>query len=431
MNPVDIVYLVLLIVLVFLSALYSASDMAYSSVNKLRLEKYSLLGDKKCTAAYKAASNYDETIATILFGNDFVNILASSLASLLGTDLLAKQLGEDTATTLTSIILVVILLIFGEIAPKAIAKEHSYSLSIHLLPFYKVSSIIFYPFTKPANWLAKQMARPFIEKVPHETSLASDEELEAMVDDIEEEGVIDEGQSELLHKTIDFKETSCYEIMTPRVNVFAYDIDTPLIDFIKNPESIKFSRIPVYRGDLDHVLGYFQLKTLLRVLVKGGHPSIEELIMPIVSVPRTMEISSTMALMKETHHHIAIVRDEYGGMEGLITLEDILEELVGEMWDESDSIKDDVTSTPKKNVFIVKGSMNIDDFFERFNLNEKKIDEDYNTLSGWINDKLGRFAEIGDRFSFGKIDLKVLSLNEYSIKEVEISYHPRRKKNYE
>jgi putative hemolysin len=422
----NILYGVALLILLILSALYSACDMAYSSVNKLRLEKRSFIGDEKATRALSLVNNYDRTIATVLFGNDFVNILASSLASMLGVALFKNLWGEGTATTVSSLILLILLLIFGEITPKAIAKAHNYSLAIHLTTFVKINEVLFFPFVVPADKFAELLSSPLIEKVPAENQLASDEELQAMVRDIEKEGIIDEGQSELLHRSIDFKETSCYEIMTPRVLVFGYDIDTDLAAFLKSPQAFKHSRIPVYRGNLDQILGYIPVKTLLRVLVKGEKPHLEDLLLPIVSVPRTMMISSAMKLMKETHHHIAIVRDEFGGTEGIVTLEDILEELVGEMWDESDRVESDIVES-SHNVFLVKGKANIDDVFSRFNLNADHLPDDYTTVSGWVIDRLGRFAKVGDKLSYGKIDVVVTKAGDYTIQEVKITYHPRRR----
>jgi putative hemolysin len=321
-----------------------------------------------------------------------------------------------------------LLLTIGEITPKALAKPHNYAFARGLTGFVRVIEVLFFPFVWPANRLAEILASPFIEKAPKETSLASDEELQAMVKTIQKEGIIDESQSELLHRTIDFKETSCYEIMTPRVKVFGYDIEGPFAEFLQNHEAFQHSRIPVYKGDLDHVLGYIPVKTLLRVLVKGERPSVEELILPVISVPRTMMISSAMALMKETHHHIAVVRDEYGGTEGIITLEDILEEVVGEMYDESDKIVPDIVMTKKKNVYLVKGKTNIDDLLDHFQLDPDSLPDDYSTVSGWINDRLGRFAKVGDSFSVAHLDVVVTKVSDYTVEECKITYHKKKGK---
>lgn len=418
MKTIDIIYIVLIVVLAVFSFLFSAADMTYSSVNRRRLEAKSLKGDKKASKALSLANNYDKTISFILFGNDFSNVLLSSLGSLLGRDLLAPVVGEELASTISTFALLIFLLIFCEITPKHIASNHSFNLSKAFLPFMKMISIAFLPFVWPSYRFASLLSRPFIEKGGKEDPLASDEELEAMVNTIEEEGIIDEEASELLHRSIDFKETSCYEVMTPRVRVFGYDTDEPFENFLKKEGVFHHSRIVVYQGNFDHVLGYIPVKTLLRELVKGKKVNYKDFLLPIVDVPRTMMISSAMALMKKSKHHIAIVRDEYGGMEGIITLEDILEELVGEMWDEKDSPTNDIRKAERRNSYYVNGMMNIDDFYNEIGLDpDKLLPDDYTTVSGWIIDHLGRFAEEGDSFRVDNIYVKVLSVNKYTVKE--------------
>ncbi|HBE99362.1 MAG TPA: hypothetical protein DDW18_05000 [Firmicutes bacterium] len=326
--------------------------------------------------------------------------------------------GEELANTISSFSLLVFLLVFCEITPKHIASSHSFFLSKAFLPFMKVISVLFFPFVWPSSHFASWLAKPLIKKSGKENPLASDEELEAMVNTIEEEGIIDEEASELLHRSIDFKETSCYEVMTPRVKVFGYDTDETFEAFLKKPDAFHHSRVIVYEGNFDHVLGYIPIKTLLRELVKGKKVNYKDFLLPIVDVPRTMMISSAMALMKKNKHHIAVVRDEYGGMEGIITLEDILEELVGEMWDEKDSPTNDLRKAERRNSYYVNGTMNIDDFYNEMGLDpDKLLPDDYTTVSGWIIDHLGRFAVVGDSFRVGNIYVKVTEVTPYTVKE--------------
>lgn len=418
MKTIDIVYIVLIAILAVFSFLYSAADMTYSSANRRRLEVMSMKGDKKAARALHFANNYDQTIAVILFGNDFSNVLLSSLGSLLGRDLLAPHVGEDLASTISTFALLAFVLIFCEITPKRLASGHSVSLSKIFVPFMNAVSVIFFPIVWPSSHFAKWVSSPLLKKSGTEDPLASDEELEAMVNTIEEEGIIDEDQSELLHRSIDFKETSCYEVMTPRVKVHGYDTDEPFEKFIKREEAFHHSRLIVYKGNFDHVLGYIPVKTLLRELVKGKKVDYRDFLLPIVDVPRTMMISSAMALMKKSKHHIAIVRDEYGGVEGIITLEDILEELVGEMWDEKDHPITDIRKGDRRNTYYVKGTMNIDDFFNEMGLDpDKLLPDDYTTVSGWIIDHLGRFAEVGDSFKAANIYIKVTEVSKYTVTE--------------
>lgn len=423
MNSQDIVYLIVIIICLVLSALFSMLDMAYSSVKVARLEREASKGDKKSIKALNYAKNYDETIATVLFGNDFVNVLASSLASLLGKDILQPVVGDYYAT-LSSLILLIILLIFGEILPKAIGNMLSYSISRHSAYIMTFFRYLFLPIVYPINLLVSKTTSKLAEKAGPESQVASDPELETMVDEIKKEGIIDSNQSELLHRSIDFKETSCYEIMTPRIRVFGYDIETSFDEFLKDKDCFKHSRIVVYKENLDHVIGYIPVKNLLRVLVQGKNPEVYKLTLPIVSVPRTMMISSALELMKASRHHIAIVKDEYGGTEGIITMEDILEELVGDMWDEVDEPMLYIQPLKEKDTYLVDGPLNIDDFMNHFNIDPDKLSDDYSTVSGFILNQLGRFAKVGDSFKFENLEFKVLKVTEYTVALVMVKAYP-------
>lgn len=427
MRTVDYIYLAVIIVCLLLSATFSAADMAYSSVSTSRLTKESKEGKRSARRALKLAKDYDRTIATILFGNDFVNVLASSLNAILFVDILKGTSAENLAETIGSIILLFALLFVGEITPKAIAKNHSFSLSKIFSGYVSVLEYLFFPIVWPSNKFAEIVSSPFLEKAGKEKQVASDEELEAMVDIIEDEGLIDEDQSELLHRSLDFKETSCYEVMTPRVKVFGYDVSTSFENFLKKPDIFDFSRIIVYKGDMDHVIGYLPVKTLLRQMVMGTLKGYESLLMPIVSVPRTMMVSSVVELMKENRHHIALVRDEFGGTEGIVTLEDILEELVGEMWDENDKPSTSIIKTKKRNTYIVKGDTNIDDFYNYFDLDpDRLLEDDFTTVSGWVVDKLGRFAKKGDMVTNGPIRLVVTKCNQFTVTEAEVRWNKKK-----
>lgn len=412
-------YLVLIVFLILCCAFFSSADMVYSSVSRLRLEKVAA-HNPSAKLALSLLKNYDKTIASILFGNDLASIIAPSIGTLLAY-LLFPNLSYNTL--LVSSILIVLILIFGEILPKSFGRTYSYRLSlIYARPVYVVC-IIF----GPTAFLAGKFASLFSKNVQKVDDVLEDEEVQSMIDEIEEEGVIDEDQSELLHNSIEFKDTTAEEIMTPRVSLVGFDIRNDLNQFVKQTEHLKHSRILVYRKNFDSILGYIPTKSLLKAML--GHENLvaEKLMLPVNNVPSTMEISAILKQMKKSHHHIAIVKDEYGGTAGILTLEDILEELVGELYDESESVQEEVIEGKKKNEFIVLGKMNIDDFFDRFQLDDERLDEDYNTVSGWVNDKLGRFGKKGDKFSYEKIDLVVTKATEFTIVEVKVNFHPRRK----
>ncbi len=425
-------YWILIGVFAVLSALYSASDAAISSVNLSRLELLSEKGDKRYKLAYEEAKNYDNSIATILFGNDFVNIFISSLLSIVVADMLSGSSLLPYSDLFSILISVILVLILGDIFPKTLASNHPLSFARFLSPFIKASSFIFYPFVTPISFLAKKIASPIIEKAPEETLVMSDDELAMMVEEINDEGIFDDDQSELLHRSLSFKDTSSYDIMTPRVDIVGYDIEEPFSTYLEREDAFKHSRIIVYKKDLDHVLGYIQAKTLLRLLVKDKKVDLKKLILPTLFVPRTQELSDVLSSMKDEHIHIAVIKDEFGGTEGIVTMEDILEELVGEMWDEDDKVALDFKRVEgTRNSYIVSGSVNIERFFEKFEMDEDVLEDDYSTLSGYINDKLGRFAEVGDKLRLGKVDITVKEVEDYCVKSALVRFYPKRKEKEE
>lgn len=425
-----LLYCLAIFVLMIFSAFFSLVDSTYSTVNILRLEKAKSRKESHAAEALCYAENYDKTITTVLFGNNLANILMSSLITLVGEELFAINgyMGSAAlSSTMMSLYLLLAMLLFCEIMPKVLGKIYSYRLAKLSAPILHFFEIIFFPVvyltTRFANWIASLLIRNHKSEGPS----TSDEELEEMVKTIEEEGIIDSEQSKLLHNSIIFKDTTAEEIMTPRVAVSGISYTASLTDYFNDEKMMSFSRIIVYKKNYDHIVGYIPTKSLLKARLKGENPSIPSLMLPILSVPSTIEISSILRLMKKSHHHIAVVKDEYGGTAGILTLEDILEELVGELYDESEHVEPFVQPTARRNVYLVQGKMDIDDFFERFSLDSDFIEEDYNTLSGWINDKMGRFAIEGDKFSYEKIDVEVVEATPYTVSIAEVSYHPRRK----
>lgn len=417
------IYVVLIGVLLVLSALFSCADMTYSVAPIKRLEAK---GTKGSLLAAELARNYDRTIVTILFGNNLVNILASSLvAATSRLDIPLFGQNRDLTATMAELVLLLLILVFGEILPKVIGKSYSFRLAILFAKPVKAMQYVFLPVALSVSALAKLLTRPVVQRVSS-PSVPTDEELQAMVDTIEEEGFIDEDQSEMLTSAIEFKDTCAYEIMTPRVKVEGIEENESLTKRVQSGE-LHHSRIIVYSKNLDNVKGYIPLKEAQRALLRTGKAELSELMIPILSVPRTMEISMILKAMKQSHHHIVLVKDEYGGNEGIVTMEDILEELVGEMFDESEPIKEEIEKTSKRNVYLVKGSIHIEDFFDYFHIDEEELEEDVETLSGFLNDRLGRFAREGDILTIGKVDIVVKKATPYITEEALVYYHPRRK----
>lgn len=414
--------IIAIVILVIFSGIFSSADIVYAAVNQLKLKKEKT---KPSKLALKFAEDYETTVTTILFCNNLVNIAATSLATLLAAKIFAGM--GDGGQTLMTVIMLIVILIFGEIIPKVIGRSFSYSLSKAMAyPLY-VLQIIFFPIVWVTSRVGIGISKLFIRK-NRETDAMNDDILEEFVEAIEKEGVIDEDQSDLLKNAIDFKETQAYEIMTPRIDMYAIDIDDKLEDILKDEETLfRHSRIPVYKDSIDNIVGIVSTKVLLRNLLAKKEFSIESIMMDVINVPHTMGISEILELMKKTKKHVVVVKDEFGGTDGLLTMEDILEELVGEMWDEYDTVNVDYEKV-KKNHYIVNGSMNIEEFFELVDL-ECPQDIDYTTVGGWVIDLLGRFGKKHDKLAFKNLRIEVLEAEEFTVEKIYVRVFKKKKNN--
>lgn len=407
-----------IVVLIILSGFFSAADMVYGAVNQLRLKKRAEKGKKTAKWAYKLARDYSGTIATVLFCNNLVNIGAASLATIVGVDLLGKAVGAPVAT----VVLLLLVLTFGEIVPKAVGRIYSYRLSLIFVYPVWVFRVIFFPVVWLTSSFAKLCAKPFI-KIKKEAfeSGVSGEELEEMVDTIEAEGVIDEGEGELLRSAIGFRETRAYEIMTPRVDVYAIELNSDVHKLIAREESELFrhSRVPVYRKSIDRIVGFVSTKIILKKLLKGEMIDLPALLVKPFFVPRSMLIKDVLSVLKAHKAHVAIVKDEYGGTEGLLTIEDIVEELVGDIWDENDVVSEPYEKLGA-NKYVVDGAMGLGDFFKLLDVRE---DEEARSASvgGWCVDRLGRFAKEGDRFSYENIDVSIVEVKDFTVEKLIVT----------
>ncbi len=418
------IYVAVIAVLLVFSAFFSCADMTFSTAPIKRLRRH---GTKGADLAAELAENYDKTIVTILFGNNLVNILASSFgAALTRLNIPLFANNRDVVAMVVELCLLLIILIFGEILPKVIGKAYSFRLAILFAKPINALRYVFYPFVVSTSWIARMLTRPLFAKLKTEPSSPSDDELQAMVDTIEEEGFIDEDESEMLSDAIEFKDTCAYEIMTPRIKIEGFEANDNLSKAVESGK-LRHSRIIVYEKNLDNVLGYLPLKEVQKALLSSKKVAVTDYMLPILSVPHTMEISMILKAMKQSHHHIVLVKDEYGGNDGIVTMEDILEELVGEMFDESEPIREEIEKTEKRNVYLAKGSIHIEDFFEYFHIDEEELEDGVETLSGWLSDRLGRFAKEGDIVTIGKVDIVVKKATPYTTEEALVYYHPRRK----
>ena len=404
-------YLIALILLIF-SAFFSACDMVYGMVDKSRLERDVEKGNKAAKVALKLANDYEFTISSILFGNNLVNILASSIIAIIGL-----TIDPNNGPTIAAFIFTIILIITGEFLPKAFAKRFNYSLSKIFAYPVRIFTFIFFIITWPVSKFFKLFKKLFTKKA-HEEEQIDDKVLDEMLDEIEESGELKGNEAEIVRGAIDLFDIEAYEIMTPRVDVYAIDIDDPIEEILQKEGLLDYSRVPIYKDTIDNIVGILPIKVLSRKLLKGEEIDISKLMYEPIKVPHNHQIIDLLHEFKKTFVHIAVVIDEYGGTEGIITMEDILEEVVGDIFDETDEIEEDFVKT-RKGTYIVDGGMNIEDVFELIGYNEE-VDTSYSTIGGFCQEYINGFAKKGDKFKFSHYKVTILDADEFTAKKIQI-----------
>ena len=408
------------IVCVILSAFFSSCEIAYSSVSRIRLKKEAEEGNKKAEAALKIIDNYSQTLSTILIGNNLVNILISSVGTIILTRLMTNY--DEDIISITSILLfTIILLIFGEILPKAFANKNSHFLALFYTRIYNFFRIVFFPITWVVNKMLGRILRKFKHKDDEPT--ATDEELITITEELEEEGIIDEDDAELIKSAIDFIDVVAQEIMIPRVDVYAIDIDDPLRESIQDEEIYRYSRVPVYEDTIDNIIGILQTSDMMKLILNNQEVDIRSLLREPLYVHKTKPISAILTEMKNEHNHIAIVVDEFGGVMGILTMEDIIEELIGDVFDELDEVVLDYHQISETE-YQVDGDMNIYDFLELIEYDDRDYESEYTTVGGWCTDMLQKFPETGDTFDFANITVTILDVDKMRVGNIKVDIHP-------
>lgn len=323
--------IVTIIIMIILSAYFSATETAFSSLNRIRIKNLAESGNRRAKLAYRLAGNYDELISSVLVGNNIVNITASSVA----TVLFIQMLGGSAGPTASTVAMTIIILIFGEVTPKSIAKESPEAFAMFSAPIINVLIYVF----KPINFLLvgiKKLVSRFI-KVSDDRTI-SESELLTIVEEAEQEGGINANESTLIHNVIEFDDLEAIDIFTPRVDVEAIPADSDVEDIAQLFIQTGFSRLPVYEESIDNIIGLINEKDFHNYVVRGG-AALESIVKPVEFIPPSMKISVLLKLLQKNKSHLAVIVDEFGGTEGIVTLEDIIEELVGEIWDEHEDRK--------------------------------------------------------------------------------------------
>ncbi len=398
-----------LAVLILFSAYFSASETAFSSMSRIRMKNLASDGNKKAKLVVKLSENYDKLISTILIGNNIVNIAASSIAAVLFVDLLG-----DKGVSISTVVLTIVILIFGEITPKSLAKNFPEKFAMFSAPMLNAIVILLTPLN--FLFLLWQKLVYKVVKITDDRGV-TEEELLTMVEEAQNDGEIDVHESELIRNAIEFNDIEVMDIHTNRVDVVAVDIEWDNEKVKSIFDESGYSRLPVYRDSIDNIIGVLNQKDFHFAMANGK--SIEEAMAEPVYVIPSMKISELLTILQKQKSHMAIIVDEYGGTDGIVTLEDILEELVGEIWDEHDEVIEEVEEI-SENVFKVMGSADLDDTLEMFDLVADEED-DSTTIGGWVTENLGHIPEVDEEFTYKNLHIKVTKTESRHVEEVMIT----------
>ena len=396
-----------IVLLVCCSAFFSASEMAYSSCSSLRLENLRDEGSKRAAAAVKILGRFDDALSTILIGNNLVNIGASSLMAVL----IILMTGSDRKTWLGTLILTVVIIIFGESIPKICAKKGANRLALRFAYVIRFLMMLLYPVV----WLVVKLVwlLTFRLKAPEDADSSEEavEELHSIIETAEDEDVLDEDQSELLRSAIDFSEISALDVMTARVDVCAIDIEDDWDEILALIEQAPFSRIPVYEGSIDNIIGVLYLNRFLKAMADGGKADIRALLMPPCYIYKTMKLPAVLSQLRKAKQHLAVVTDEYGGTLGVVSMEDVLEQIVGDIWDDEDVVEQEVVRRTEGE-WELDGNMMLYELEELLGLSEGAIEAESSTVGGWTIETFGGFPQVGESFTWENITVTVLEMTD-------------------
>lgn len=407
MSPDIVTKIIVMVACIIMSAYFSATETAFSSLNRTRLKALAEQGNRKAALALKLSEDYDKLISSILIGNNIVNIALASIGTVLFV-----QLYGDVGATISTVVVTIVVLIFGEVTPKSIAKDNPENFSMFSAPILRVVIWVLTPLNILFSLWKKLISKLF--KVQSDAKM-SQEELLLLVDEVEQGGSIDETEGELLRNAIEFGDLEAQDILTHRVDLEAVPLDASKQEIAQCFAESRFSRLLVYEDNIDNIVGVIHQKDFY--IGEGINPqSLEELMAPPVFVHQSEKIRDLLELLQSKKSHIAIVIDEYGGTLGIVTMEDILEELVGEIWDEHDEVVENFVELAE-NTYRVDCSLNLDDFCDKFDL---RNDFDSVSLGGWVMEQLGRIPEVGDSFTYENLTVTVDETESHRVNTITV-----------
>ena len=416
MDLPDLSIYVLLIILLCLSAFFSACEMALASVNRVRMKTMADDGNKKAKKVLSLIDAFDRTLSAILVGNNIVNITAASVGTLIATKLFGAS-----GVAISTAVMTVLVLIFGEVTPKSLAKENPERFSLAFCGVLSALVFILRPVTAFFSLLRKVISKSYGNK---ETQpLVTEEELLSILETIEEEGVIDEQRSELMQSALAFDETTVQEVLTPRVDLAAINVDD-------TPEKIRgiilgerFSRMPVFEKTLDNIIGILHTRDYLEKALEGGEIDIKPLLAKPLFVHKTQKIAKLLNRFKKERVHIAVVIDDFGGTMGIVSMEDLLEEIVGEIYDEDEEAEVEFAEI-EPYTYEIAGDFPIEDALEKIGYFEKNFESEYSSVGGWAFEKLGCIPSVGDEFEYNGINTTIDAMEDQRVVRLTMKYVP-------
>lgn len=421
----------LLIVFLLLgSAFFSGTEIAYTSLSKLKMKRE---GENPTTIQKLVGfiyNHYDFALSTVLVGNNLVNIGATSVATVLAVNLAASlngKLTDDAASTIVTVIMTVLILIVGEITPKMIARRCNETFAKFAAWPLLILMILFFPVV----WLTSCIVSLFslLWRRDGQAVTITEEEFENLLDTAEDEGVIDESETDLLQSALEFTDLDAADILTPRIDVVGFELHDSMDHILEVISETQFSRFPVYERTIDHVVGILYVKHLLKELVDNKDVTLSDMLLEPVYIPKTMKLHDIMEQFRSHQTHMVIVADEYGGIMGVVTMEDVLEQLVGEIWDENDDIVNDWQQlTPHR--WECSGDMNLTEFFDNLDLDDEQLESDCTTVGGWATENIGAMPVAFDSFNYQQFTILVKHVDEnHRITRLLILEHTYRPKD--
>lgn len=410
--------LILMVLLVLFSAFFSSSEISYATANKLHIRSAAEAGDRRAKGVQWISDHFPKFLSTILVGNNLVNIAFSSVMTLLLSTYYGSS-GESAAPLVST----AVLLICGEIIPKIVGTSQADRLVYFYVYPLRFFMLLFTPVVAVVNAIVGKLSKLWTPEEPEPE--VTDDELVTILETIEEEGVFTEQESELIKSAIEFSDVTAMDILVPRVDVTAFNLDDGLEKLLEDDDMLSYSRIPVYRETIDNIQGILSTKKLLKAAVTQelDEIDVDDLLSPPVYVHKTRTISSILKEFRKKHLMMAVVVDEFGGTMGILTLEDILEEIVGDIFDESDDVELDVVPEGE-DIYTVDGGTNIDDFFEYIGYTPADFESEYSTMGGWAVEKLDRFPKVGDHFTWDRFDVTVTAAETMRVETLQIRLLP-------